>query len=454
MLPCFLLIQSQLAVARTTSVEQALHPELLGRPVVTGQERGIIACASYEAKALGIKRGVALHEARRMCPDLVVLPSDYETYSLFSKRMFDIARRYTPTVEEYSIDEGFADLTGLRRVFHASYEDIARQLQQAIGAELGMTVSVGLSLSKGLAKLCSKYRKPRGLTAVAGYHIHLLLQKTPLEKVWGFGPNTVALLTKLGLRTAYDFAIRSKAWAEKLLGKIGRELWGELRGEAVYPVTTEEKSMYFTVSKCKTFTAPSAEREFVLAKLLRNLESGCIKLRRHQLRARSLLVSLRKKEYSQDTVEARLDRWTSVTRELGPVVTQLFEQLYHAGAEYRATVIILGRLESDRERQRELFEGQPAHRETGGGLGRDRCGEQGVRQAQALPRNGAIPGPAPAHGPGPPALAEDQPARGRDGMTAPQGHTAGRDDLNIPLTCERYRWRCAGMRVQVRDSRT
>ena len=204
--------------------------------------------------------------------------------------------------------------------------------------------------------LCSKYRNPRGFTAVAGYHIHLLQQKTPLEKVWGFGPNTVALLTKLGLRTAYDFAVRSEAWAEKLLGKIGRELWGELRGEAVYPVTTEEKSTYFTVSKCKTFTAPSADREFVLAKLLRNLESGCIKLRRHQIRARSLLVALRKKDYSQDTVEARLDRGTSATQELAPVVTQLFEQLYRAGAEYRATVIVLGRLESDRERQRELFE--------------------------------------------------------------------------------------------------
>src|SRR5512137_2355708 len=75
-----------------TSVEQSVHPALKGRPVVTGKERGIIACASYEAKALGISRGIALHEAKRMCPQLVVLPSDYETYSIYSKRMFDIAR--------------------------------------------------------------------------------------------------------------------------------------------------------------------------------------------------------------------------------------------------------------------------------------------------------------------------------------------------------------------------
>ncbi|MCX7010489.1 MAG: hypothetical protein NTY53_25145 [Kiritimatiellaeota bacterium] len=134
------------------------------------------------------------------------------------------------------------------------------------------------------------YRQPRGFTAVVGYHIHLLLQKTSLEKVWGFGPNTVVLLTKQGLRTAYDFAIRSEACAEKLRGKIGRELWGELRGEMVYLVTTEEKSAQFTISKCKTVTAPSAEREFVLAKLIRNVESAFIKLRCHELRTRSLVV--------------------------------------------------------------------------------------------------------------------------------------------------------------------
>ena len=115
-----------------TSVEQSMIPSLKGKPVVSGQERGIIACASYEAKALGIKRGVSLWDARKACPHLIVLPSDYESYSLYSKRMFEIMRRYTPTVEEYSIDEGFADLTGLRRVHRMSYEQIARSMQKAI----------------------------------------------------------------------------------------------------------------------------------------------------------------------------------------------------------------------------------------------------------------------------------------------------------------------------------
>src|SRR3990167_6570879 len=99
------------------SIEQAVHPELKGKPVITGVERGIVAAASYEAKAYGVKRGVTLSDVRKLCPDCVMLPSDYETYSLFSKRMFAIMREFTPVLEEYSIDEAFADLSGLRRLY-------------------------------------------------------------------------------------------------------------------------------------------------------------------------------------------------------------------------------------------------------------------------------------------------------------------------------------------------
>lgn len=339
-----------------TSVEQSIHPEWKGRPMVTGQERGIIACASYEAKALGIKRGVSLHEARRMCPNLIVVPSDYETYSIYSKRMFDIIRRYTPVVEESSIDEGFADLTGLRRVHHTSYEEIARRIKEEIQRSLDLTVSVGLSLSKGLAKLCSKFRKPDGFTAVPGYQIHLLLQKTPLEEVWGFGPNTVNLLQKHGLKTAYDFVMKPEAWAGKLLGKIGREIWHELRGESIYPVNPEEKSDYLTISKCKTFAAPSGDREYVYAKLIRNVESACIKLRRHQLRARLICVALRRRDFSESALEARLNRATSAPQEMLPVVREMFDRLYEPGAEYRTTMVVMGEIESDRCVQYELFE--------------------------------------------------------------------------------------------------
>lgn len=171
-----------------TSCEEAIHPELRGKPLITGGERGIVACASYAAKALGIRRGVSLHEAKKICPGLIVLPSDYETYSLFSRRMYNIVRRFTPQVEEYSIDEAFADLTGLRRCFHTSYEAIALNIKREVERELGITVSAGLSLSKVLAKVASKHRKPAGFTPIPGRRIPEYIRELPVEKLWGSDP--------------------------------------------------------------------------------------------------------------------------------------------------------------------------------------------------------------------------------------------------------------------------
>ena len=174
------------------SCEQAVRPELRGRPVITGKERGIVAAASYEAKARGVKRGMRLFEAKKVCPGVVLMPSDYETYSLFSMRMFEIIRRFSPDIEEYSIDEAFIDLTGLRRKFHGPYGEIARQMQETVHRELGITVSVGVSLTKVLAKIASKHNKPRGLTLIPGREIHSYLKDLPVGKLWGIGANTEA----------------------------------------------------------------------------------------------------------------------------------------------------------------------------------------------------------------------------------------------------------------------
>lgn len=341
------------------AVEQALRPELCGKPVVTGKERGIIACASYEAKRMGVGRGVPLFQAKKICPGLIILPSDYETYSIYSKRMFDIMRRYTPIVEEYSIDEAFADITGMRRVFRASYEQISEMIRRDIHKELGITVSVGLSVSKSLAKLCSKFRKPDGFTSVRGRDIHIFLRQISLDKVWGFGPNTVSLLNKYGSHTAYDFACRPERWVGKLLNKPGREIWNELRGNSVWKVCVEEKTSYATIMKSKTFTPASSERRFVYAKLIRNMESAFIKARRHGLRAKTIGIALRHNDFRSDGFEAKLSRPTSCAIEAGPTIKRLFDQTFREGSLYRATLVVLGNLEKDTAEQFDLFEDRP-----------------------------------------------------------------------------------------------
>src|SRR5712691_4737467 len=201
------------------SCEQSLEPKLKGRPVVTGKERNIVASMSYEAKQRGVTRGMALQEVRKLCPDVVVLPSDYETYSLLSKRFFDIVRRYTSAVEEYSIDECFADLTGLRRPLRMSYLKIAERIKKELDAELGFTFSVGLAPNKVVAKIASKWQKPSGLTAIPGRELHRYLAKLPVQNVWGIGPNTTALLRKHGIETALQFAQKPEPWVKKYLSK-------------------------------------------------------------------------------------------------------------------------------------------------------------------------------------------------------------------------------------------
>jgi DNA polymerase-4 len=338
------------------SCEQAIHPELRGRPVICGKERGIVAAASYEAKARGVSRGVRLSDVKKICPDAVILPSDYETYSLFSVRMFEILRRFSPDVEEYSIDEAFVDLTGLRRSFHGPYAMIAEKIRKTIEQELGITVSIGVSLSKVLAKIGSKHKKPNGLTMIPGREIHRYLEKLPVGKVWGIGPNTAAFLNKYDINTALEFARRDEAFITKHLSKPYHEIWHELNGRSVYPVVTEAKNTYQSISKVRTFTPPSQDATFVFAQLSKNLENACIKARRYKLAANRLIVFLRKQDFSSTGAEIKLTRPTAYPVELFGVLRQGFDKVFQHQALYRQTGVVLGGLVAEAGVQYTLFD--------------------------------------------------------------------------------------------------
>jgi DNA polymerase-4/DNA polymerase V len=338
------------------SCEQAIHPELKGRPVICGKERGIVAAASYEAKARGVTRGVRLSDVKKICPDAVILPSDYETYSLFSVRMFEILRRFSPDVEEYSIDEAFVDLTGLRRSYHGSYEVIAGKMRAAIETELGITVSAGVSLSKVLAKIGSKHNKPNGLTMIPGRDIHLYLEKLPVEKLWGIGANTAAFLRKHGIVTALQFARKDEDFVKKYLSKPYQEIWHELNGRSVYPVTTETKNSYQSISKARTFTPPSMDEGFVFAQLSKNLENACIKARRYRLAAARIVVFLKKQDFTSTGVEIKLTRPTAYPVELFGPLRQGFGQVFQSRAFYRQTGVVLSGLVAESGVQYGLFD--------------------------------------------------------------------------------------------------
>jgi DNA polymerase IV len=338
------------------SCEQAIHPELKGKPVITGKERGIVAAASYEAKARGVKRGMRLFEVKKVCPDVVILPSDYETYSIFSLRMFEILRRFSPDVEEYSIDEAFVDLTGLRRIFHRPYGLIGKKMQESIGAQLGFTVSVGVSLTKVLAKVASKHNKPHGLTIIPGSDIHLYLANLPTEKIWGIGSNTAAFLAKFGIATALEFAKKDAQFIQKHLSKPYQEIWHELNGRSVYPVAVESKSSYQSISKTRTFTPPSKDERFVFAQLSKNLENACIKTRRYHLAATKLILFLRTQDFRDYGIEMKLNIPTAYPSNLFGPLREGFDQVYRPQTFYRQTGVVLAGLVSETRTQYTLFD--------------------------------------------------------------------------------------------------
>jgi len=335
--------------------EVAKDPSLRGKVVVTGKERGIVSACTYEGKARGITRGMRLFEVKKLCPDAIILPSDYETYSLFSERMYSIVRRYTPTVEEYSIDECFADLTGLRRSLHMSYPAIATRIKHELDAELGMTFSIGVSVTKTLAKIGSKWQKPSGLTLIPLREAHTFLSQLTVDKVWGIGPNTTAYLHKFGIRTADDFVRQDEAWVEAHLSKPFVETWRELKGEVVFELNVEGKQTYQSISKTKTFTPPSTDPSFVLAQLSKNVENACIKARRWSLVTSKIFFFLKTQDFYYHSCEVVLPRPTALPHEMLAEIRKHIAKVFKKGTEYRATGVVLCELTENVGTQLDLF---------------------------------------------------------------------------------------------------
>ncbi len=337
------------------SCEVARDPSLRGKAVVTGKERGIASSMSYEAKARGVTRGMRLFEIKKICPDAVILSSDYETYSLYSQRLFSIVRRYTASVEEYSIDECFADITGMRAPLHKSYEEIAAAIRKDLSDELGFTFSIGLGPTKVIAKVGSKYKKPNGLTVIPAREIHTYLATVPVEKVWGIGPQTSAYLQKYGVFTALDFANMPEAWVSGRLSKPFVETWKELRGEPVFSLETQPAKNTTSIQKVKTFTPPSDRREFVFSQLSKNIENACIKARRHGLAAREVTIFLRTQDFRHTGLRVRFSSATAFPNKIIHACEKLFKECFNPRALYRATGVVLSQLTDDVSAQLDLF---------------------------------------------------------------------------------------------------
>ena len=188
------------------SVEQRDNPELRGRPVAVGgspDARGVVAAASYEARAFGVRSAIPMSRAVRLCPALVIVRPDFQKYRQISQQVFAMYRAVTPLVEPLSLDEAYLDVTE-----NAWQETlgvaVARRLKTDIRAATGLTVSAGVAPNKFLAKIASGWQKPDGLTVIAPERMERFLRELPVDALWGVGPVTARKLTEHGVRTLLD----------------------------------------------------------------------------------------------------------------------------------------------------------------------------------------------------------------------------------------------------------
>ncbi|MFC7547577.1 DNA polymerase IV [Plantactinospora sp. GCM10030261] len=204
------------------SVEQRDDPRLRGRPVIVGG--GVVLAASYEAKARGVRSAMGGAQARRLCPDAVVVPPRMSAYTAASRAVFEIFRRTTPIVEGLSIDEAFLDVGGLRRLCGPP-ADIAGRLRDDVRETVGLPITVGVARTKFLAKVASGVAKPDGLLVVPPAGELDFLHPLPVERLWGVGPVTAAKLRDRRIRTVGQVARLGEATLVSLLGSAaGRHL--------------------------------------------------------------------------------------------------------------------------------------------------------------------------------------------------------------------------------------
>jgi len=207
------------------SVEQLLDPALRGRPIAVGG--GVVLAASYEARAFGVRSGMAGWRARRLCPRLQFVSGHFHEYQRLGDQVVDLYRDYTPLVERMSIDEAFLDVAGSIRLFGAP-ATIASAIRRRVRDEVGLAVSVGVARTKHLAKIASQVAKPDGLVLVEPAKEREFLDPLPVELVWGVGPVTAERLASVGIRTVGELAASGTSVLQGLLGDAAGSKLGAL----------------------------------------------------------------------------------------------------------------------------------------------------------------------------------------------------------------------------------
>lgn len=336
------------------SCELLARPDLRGKAVVTGGERGIASSMNREAKALGITRGKPVFEIRRELPQVIVLESNFALYEAYNARMVAIAKRFSDVVERYSIDECFVDLTEVGETWEERVA-IAHELKETLKRELGLTFSLGLAPTKTLAKVASKVKKPDGFTAMDHDNIRSFLGSVDIGDVWGIGWRSVDRFRTAGIPTALAFADMPLSWVERHFSGPFQELWNELNGRCMHDVTTKHDRMK-SIQSTRMFPETSSDREYIFSHLSRDIDNAARRLREIGLVTRMLSLFIKDAANRRHWVNVELADYTNYTDVMTRHAREVFGRLFEPGRRYKAAGVTCHGLLSRTDIAGSLFE--------------------------------------------------------------------------------------------------
>jgi DNA polymerase-4 len=310
------------------AVEVLHDPSLAGRPLIVGGagRRGVVAAASYEARAYGVRSAMPSTQARRLCPHAVFVSGRYDRYTSYSERIHQIFAAFTPLVEGIALDEAFLDVSGSRRLFGTGPE-IGTEIRRRVRAELGLSASVGVAASKFVAKLASEDAKPRaslagvipgrGVVVVPPGSELAFLHPKPVEALWGVGPATSTRLRRLGVATIGDLAGVPLETLELAIGSAnGRHLHQLARGRDDRQVEADRELK--SVGHEETYAHDKDDRDELHREIVRMADAVASRLRAAGVAGRTVTLKVRFGDFvtitRSQTVSSPVDTGTALTR--------------------------------------------------------------------------------------------------------------------------------------------
>ena len=342
--------------------ELATRPELRGKAVVVGEDRGIAVAMSQEAKKLGVTRGMPVFKIKKEFPEVILLTHHFSEYRRISNKVYDILISYLEAVEVYSIDECFALIKPSDVRFYGSIENLVRRIKNEIEETTGVSYSYGVGRTKALAKTASKLEKPCGLVILhTPADEATALKNSPIDDIWGIGRRTIPRFVAMGMKNAFDFICYPSEKIEQFFSEPLVLLQKELSGESHYALHADsdprdQKSIQSTA----TFRPPSSDPKIIWAELSENVENACEHARRLDLMTNSVSFFVKTTEFRYSGGEAKLALFTADPGSVLNTIEPLLPRVLRPGEKIRSTGITLHNLRRSEDVPRDLFDFQNA----------------------------------------------------------------------------------------------